>query len=562
MRRPILFLALFSCFLGVALGLAWWLGGSTNGGANVVLESDGTLVTTESEVTTTQLGARTQESDGLAAPEDPLPASAYDTTLEIFLDLVRPAGWLHAEGSPALGSGSTAALVGGLWTDQRSGVRGSVRFVSGANEGRVLDCDAGGRFGANDLYPGLSVVEVTGPGIPGSLREMILRNDRETRLNIGYGRLSTVNGEVYDQSGKAVEGATVRMDGVPAQTNDFGRFQVAGIAGSHGDMVVTVEKAGYATLRTKLSLMSGTVVPLGTHRYVLQEAGSLEVYVVEKIGATGPAQLYLMPANPMMAQSNFAWHRINPIAVEPGTTTLVDGLPPGEVRALVFHAGAVAKPRIATAGVRAGQATPLTIHLEPAPMLAGKVTHDGAPVARALVRVEAPDRSRAMLNYLGESAAYLESQVLQSLPPGVQAVKTDDFGNFRIGLFGDPTEVKYLTATSFDGKLWAGEVVRPGVTEVELELDAALEGNRELLIEISDRELPLRVDLLIDGTPQGLTAILPGKHIEIPGLMEGDWKLTARFGRTRLFDEVPITVQDGAAFYISLPQLERPDESE
>lgn len=562
MRRPIFILALFAFLLCVGLGVAWMLGGDANGGANVVLESDGSLVTTDDEPVTTQLGVRTENDDGLAAPADPLPASAYDTTLEIFLDLVRPAGWLHAEGAPALGSGASAALVGGLWTDQRSGVRGTVRFVSGANEGRVLECDAGGRFGANDLYPGLSVVEVSGPGIPGSLREMILRNDRETRLNIGYGRLSTVNGEVYDQSGNAVEGATVRMDGVPAQTNDFGRFQVAGIAGSHGDMVVTVEKDGYATLRTKLSLMSGTTVPLGTHRFVLQESGSLEIYIVEKIGATGPAQLFLMPANPMMAQSNFAWHRVNPVAVEPGTTTLIDGLPPGEVRVLVFHAGALAKPRIATAGVRSGLSTPVTIHLEPAPMLAGKVTHDGAPVARAVVRVEAPDRTRAMLNYLGESAAYLESQVLQSLPPGTQAVKTDDFGNFRIGLFGDPSEVKYVTATSFDGKLWAGEVLRPGATEVELELGAAREGNRELLIEISDRELPLRVDLMIDGTPQGLTAIMPGKHLEIPGLMEGDWKLTARFGRARLFDEVPITVQDGAAFYIGLPQLERPGDGE
>ncbi|MCA8980479.1 MAG: carboxypeptidase regulatory-like domain-containing protein [Planctomycetes bacterium] len=562
MRRPVLFLAIITCLLCVGLGVAWFVGGDAGGNANVVLESDGTLVTTEDVASSTPLGVRTENTDGLPAPAEPLPASAYDTTLEIFLDLVRPAGWLHAEGSQALGSGASSALVGGLWNEGNSVVRGSVRFVSGANEGRVLDCDAGGRFGANDLYPGLSVVEVTGPGIPGSLREMILRNDRETRLNIGYGRLSTVNGEVYDQTGKPVEGATVRMDGVPAQTNDFGRFQVAGIAGSHGDMVVTVEKEGYATLRTKLSLMSGTTVPLGTHRFVLQEAGSLEVYVVEKIGATGPAQLYLMPANPMMAQSSFAWHRRNPISIEPGTSTVIDGLPPGEVRALVFHAGANAKPRIATAIVKSGQATPLTIHLEPAPMLAGKVTHDGAPVARAIVRVEAPDRTRAMLNYLGESAAYLESQVMQSLPPGVQAVKTDDFGNFRIGLFGDATEVKYITATSFDGKLWAGQVLRPGTTEVELELDSAREGNRELLIEISDRELPLRVDLMIDGTPQGMTAIQPGEHLRVPGLMEGDWKLTARFGRTRLFDEVPITVQVGAAFYIGLPQLERPGEGE
>lgn len=562
MRRPILFLALFLCLLCLGLAAAWLFGGDAGSPANVVLESDGTLVAPEVVADEPQLGDRVATDDGLDAPGELVPDSAYETTLEIYLDLVRPAGWLHAEGSPPLGSGASAALVGGLWFNNNEGVRGTVRFVSGANEGRVLECDSAGRFGANDLYPGLSVVEVSGPGIPGSLREMVLRNDRETRLNIGYGRLSTVNGEVYDQNGEPVSGAIVRMDGVPAETDDFGRFNLAGIAGSHGDMVVTVEKPGYATLRTKTSLTSGTIVPLGRVRYVLQTAGTLEVYVVEKIGASGPAQLFLMPANPMMAQSNFAWHRLNPIAVEPGTTTLIEGLPPGEVRALVFHAGAAAKPRIATANVRPGIANQLTIHLEPAPMLSGKVTHDGAPVARALVRVEAPDRSRAMLNYLGETAAYLESQVMQSLPPGAQTVKTDDFGNFRIGLFGDPTEVKYLTATSFDGKLWAGEVLRPDTREVTLELDAAREGRTELLIEISERELPLRVDLLIDGTPQGLAAIAPDEHLEIPGLMDGDWKISVRFGRTWLFQQAPITIQDGAAFYVGLPQLERPGEGE
>lgn len=528
-----------------------------------MLESDGSVAAIDStESTAPQVGERSVTESALPKPADPLPAKAYDETLEVYLDLVRPAGWLHAEGSPALGSGASAKLIGGLWMDDRVGVRGTVRFVSGANEGRVLDCDAGGRFGANDLYPGLSVVEISGPGIPGSLREVLLRNDRESRINIGYGRLSTVNGEVYDQSGNPVEGAIVRMDGVPAETNDFGRFNLVGVAGSHGDMIVTVEKDGFATLRTKLSVMSGTTVPLGRHRFVLQQSGSLEVYVVEKLGAAGPAQLYLMPANPMMAQSNFAFHRRNPISIETGTTTLIDGLPPGEVRLLLFHAGAVAKPRIATAVVRPGNADQVTIHLEPAPMLSGKVTHRGSPVARALVRIEAPDRSRAMLNYLGEQPAYLETQVMQSLPPGAQSVKTDDFGNFRIGIFGDPSDARYLTATSFDGKLWAGKVVRAGTREVELEMAAAREGNRELLIEISDRSLPLRVDVMIDGTPQGLKAIAPSQQLSIPGLMEGDWKLSVRFGRTWLFQETPLTVQDGAAFYVGLPQLEQPGEGE
>jgi len=560
MQKSTLFLALTALLLLLGLAGAFLLGGDGESTNNVVLESDGTLAEVEDQAATDLTTNRVDApSDDLAVPDEPEPASVYDTTLEVFLDLVRPAGQLHAEGSQALGSGATASLIGGLWTGKRSSVRGSVRFVSGSNTGRVLECDRGGRFGANDLYPGISVVEVTGPGIAGSLREMTLRNDRETRLNIGYGRLTTVNGEVVDHAGKPVEGAVVKLDGIPIETDEYGRFTLQGVAGSHGDMVVTVEKAGFSTIRTKTSLTSGTTVPYGRHRYVLRQAGSLEIYIVEKTGATGPAQLYLMPANPMAAQTTFAWHRLNPIAVQPGTTTLVEGLPPGQVRALVFHAGAIAKPRVATATVRAGKANPITIHLEPAPLLSGKVTHDGAPVARAIVRLEAPNRTRAMLNYLGEPAAYLESQVFPNLPPGLSVVKTDDFGNFRIGLFGDASETRYLTATSFDGKLWAGQTLKSGAREVTLELGPAREGDRDLLIEISERDLALKVDLKVDGTPRGLRTLLAGQQLEIGGLMEGDWKLSIRWGRNWLFEEQPISVQDGAAFYVGLPAEPEPD---
>ena len=110
MRRPVLFLSIITCLLCVGLGVAWFVGGDAGGNANVVLESDGTLVTTEDVASSTPLGVRTENTDGLPAPAEPLPASAYDTTLEIFLDLVRPAGWLHAEGSQALGSGAETTL--------------------------------------------------------------------------------------------------------------------------------------------------------------------------------------------------------------------------------------------------------------------------------------------------------------------------------------------------------------------------------------------------------------------------------------------------------------------
>ncbi len=566
MQRSTLLLLLVAGALAIGLFVALQLGGGGGGDApRVVLQGDGTVRVddaADAAPSGSGLDARVAEQDELALPPEDAPPTVYADTLQVFLDLVRPAGQLHAEGQQAMGSGAHAELIGGLWTSARAGVRGSVRFVSGANEGRVLECDAGGRFGANDLYPGISVVEITGPGVPGSLREVLLRNGREARLNIGYGRLSTVNGEVVDQRGDPVVGATVRFDGVPIETDVDGRFTLQGLAGSHGDMVVTVEKEGFVPLRTKTSLMSGSTVPFGQHRFVLQDPGSLEVYIAERIGAAGTAQLYLMPANAMRGTGDFAWHRLNPVTVQPGSTTVIEGLPPMEVRALLFHAGAVSKPRVATAVVRAGKATAMTIHLEPAPMIAGKVTHDGAPVARAVVRLEAPDRSQAVLNYLGESASYLETQVVSTLPPGSQAVKTDDLGNFRIGWFGDTDRPRYLTATSFDGKLWAGRVVQPGTREVSIALEPARHGDRTLEIALADRELPLMVDVQIDGAPQDPRVVHPNEQLRVHGLMEGDWRLSVRWKREWLVDQRSIRVQDGAEVWLDLPGLGEPVEQE
>lgn len=566
MQRSTLLLILVAAVLALGVFAALQFGGGDDsGGGRVVLLGDGTsstALTPNDAPRDDDLDARVVEADDLSAPPEEAPPTVYGDTLQVYLDLVRPAGQLHAQGHQAMGSGATAELIGGLWTSARAGVRGTVRFVSGANEGRVLECDAGGRFGANDLYPGISVVEVTGPGIPGSLRELLLRNGRETRLNIGYGRLSTVNGEVVDHAGEPIVGAVVRFDGVPIETDVDGRFTLQGIAGSHGDMVVTVDKEGFVPLRTKVSLMSGSTVPFGQHRFVLKEPGSLEVFIAERIGAAGTAQLYLMPANAMRGTGDYAWHRRNPITVQPGSTTVIDGLPPMEVRAMLFHAGAVAKPRVATAVVRAGKATAMTFHLDPAPMIAGKVTFAGSPVARAVVRLEAPDRSQAVLNYLGESAAYLETQVVSTLPPGAQAVKTDDLGNFRIGWFGDADRPRYLTATSFDGKQWAGRVVSSDTREVTLELEPARHGDRTLEIALADRELPLMVDVQIDGAPQDPRVVRPNEQLQVHGLMEGDWRLSVRWKREWLVDQRSIRVQDGAEVWLDLPGLGEPVEQE
>ena len=143
-----------------------------------------------------------------------------------------------------VGAGATARLAGRIVDSRGRGVEATVSFVAGQNLGRVLHCDSEGRLGASDLYAGLDVVEVAGPGIIGSRRELRLRRGSESLLNIGYGRPATVYGTVLgpaeNASAAPVVGARVRVDGQQAWTDERGQFYVP--AAASGKVLLEIEK--------------------------------------------------------------------------------------------------------------------------------------------------------------------------------------------------------------------------------------------------------------------------------------------------------------------------------
>src|SRR5688572_27348730 len=95
--------------------------------------------------------------------------------VKVELELLEARFLPKEEGVPPIGSGAAARLSGRIADTRDQGVAAEVHFLAGANAGRVLRADPDGRFGAVDLYPGLSVVEVRGPGTLGSRREVRLR---------------------------------------------------------------------------------------------------------------------------------------------------------------------------------------------------------------------------------------------------------------------------------------------------------------------------------------------------------------------------------------------------
>ena len=472
--------------------------------------------------------------------------------LKIQLTLVEPANRLNTDGVGARGSGARARLEGHLFGVDGKGVSGEVRFTHGANTGRVLKCDAGGGFGANDLYPGLSIAKISGALILGAEREVLLRNDRRSVLNIGFGRPAVVHGRVQDAAGDPISEAKVMMDGQVAFTNLEGAFYYPRM--TSGQVLLFVEKDGYVAWRERYNVKAGAKITEEKLSYTMRPSARLELRIAEAIGARQAAQVFLLPAPGARVSRDFPWHRINPVNVHPGGSTIVEGLPPGNVQLYLFHAGAKAKPRVSSVNLVAAELTTKILHLEPAAMLKGRVLSDGDPVARALVKLEAPDQVQATLSTFGQPQGFLEVGVFPYLPTSVQSVWTDAAGRFELSANEEVNPTRYLTAESSDGELWAGKVVRRGDREVELSLRERAPDVCVLEFQMAGRSLALPVEVTVDGSPRMRLSLPKEEELRVDELASGRWKVSVRWNSQRLLRDLEVVLEDETALLLSLPE--------
>jgi hypothetical protein len=472
--------------------------------------------------------------------------------LELNLSLVEPAKRLAADGVGAHGSGARARLVGHLYGRDTNGVAGEVRFTSGANMGRVLKCDAGGGFGAHDLYPGLSIVKISGPMIAGSEREVLLRNDRKSILNIGFGRPAVVHGRVQTLAGDPIVGARVTMDGQETFTDLEGAFYYPRM--TSGQVLLFVEKEGYVAWRERYNVKAAATITGDKLVYTLRPAARLELRIAESLGARQAAQVLLLPAPGARTSRDFPWHRVNPVSVHPGGTSTVEGLPPGNLQLYLFHAGARAKPRVSSVSLKAGRLTKTVLHLEPAPMLKGRVTLNGEPVSRALVKLEAPDQVQTTLSTFGQPPGFLEVGVFPNLPTSVQTAWSDPAGRFTFSSNEQISPIRYITAEGPDGNTWAGKVVRRGTHDVELKLKKAVPDECVIEFQMEGRKLALPVQVTVDGAPRVAVSLPADQAFRVEELAKGRWKVNARWNSQPLLRDVILDLVDETALLIPLPE--------
>lgn len=471
--------------------------------------------------------------------------------LEVELDLVRASYLPRSPEGELPGTGRRARMAGNVADAAGEPVRAEIVFAAGANQGRVLLCDASGAFGANDLYPGLAVVEVRGPGIAGARREVVLRQGTEYLLNIGFGRPGAVQGDVIDPDGTGIPDALVTVDGHSVRTNPDGYFFIGGLASDRA--LLEIRARGFAGLREVVGVTADHTIERGTLVYRLERGASLDLVVTGEVGGRGPAQVVLLPADTRQ-QRRFPWYLVNPVDVTPGTAVRVDDLPAGPVTVRAFHRGAQAKPVERLITLRTGDPNRVDVELEPAPTLRGTVTLDGLPVANARVRLEAPDRVNATLSYFRTAHWFLESEILPPFPFAVQETLTDGEGVFQLTAWSDVVPSRYLEAWSPDGSAWAGQIVGPDDRQVSLALSREAVGQGALVLELPGRIQPLDVALSINGTPAEPFSVAADRPLRVDRLIAGVWRVRALWYDQVVFEDEALTIEGETTVRRELPE--------
>ncbi len=550
-RRQVILMAVLLALGSALAAVVWSVSGGEGSAAAPLVQTPGPSRGVGAGLAVPVAGELRAGSQGPAVP-DPT-ATTVLFPLEIELELVRASGLLDAENAPGLGSGASARLRGRISDATGRGAPCRVTFIAGPNASRVLETGPDGKLGASDLYPGLSIVEITGATIPGAMRELRLRNDKQALLNVGFGRPAAVYGQVIDTGGEPLQTAEVTMDGRRTTTDERGFFYFPQM--SSGQVLVHVDKPGYAAYRESYNITAGQTIPRGRLKYVLERGVSLKVTIPERVGATQSAQLFLMPLfgaqNERQRQRKFPWYSISPVSIFPGNTVTVEDLPPDRFQAFLFHAGARAVPMKTEVNLSSGKPLHLVLHLEPVPSVRGVVQRAGRPVGGALVTLEVPDRAKGTQRLLKMPAGVHETHVFPNL--GVQSALTGSDGRFELSADEALSAVRYLTARGPRGRGWAGSVVRPRDTQVVLELEEATVDLASFEIATQARHQGLPVEVWVNGEPLDLPLLAPDVPLRIEDLQPGVWKLSSRWHRDVLWKEREIEIEGDVEWELILP---------
>jgi hypothetical protein len=473
--------------------------------------------------------------------------------LEVELDLVTIGGLPVEEGVATLGSGANATLNGRVGSDQDSGSNAVVEFVDGPNKGRVLVTGSEGEFGATNLLPGLAIVQVTGPGLVGARREVRLRARRETLLNLGFGRLGIVRGQVLNKEGEPLPQVRVQIDMGVGYTDDEGRFFLPNLPS--GLSFIELQKEGFASYRENINITANHEVEFDRLKYVMEEGAVLTLTLDGSVGGPGPALAWLTSGNPKAART-FPYYLINPVQVNAGGITNIPDLPRELISVRIFRPGAECVPPMRNVNMLAGDKRTLNMELRSTTKLTGVVMQDGLPVPGAKVTLEAPDQVQASLSFYRQPSVFLESAVLPPIPVSKQDVTAGPDGRFTLTAWSSIAPTRYLSAATMGGEAVGMMLVHAEDEDVTLELHPVSSGAGSIALELSDRFQGLPIKWRLNGEPGEPFVLPPLEELRFEGLREGVWRVRAMWYTDELLERDDFEVRDGgvANGFAELPE--------
>jgi hypothetical protein len=184
------------------------------------------------------------------------------------------------------------------------------------------------------------------------------------------------------------------------------------------------------------------------------------------------------------------------------------------------------------------------VHLAAAPMIVGTVrTRDGLVAQSAKLRLEAPDRVGSTVSYFGETAMFLESEVLPNFPMGLQETTSDHNGHFEFTSYPKQAAKRYLVASSADGQQNAVAIVSAESETVDVTLQPYGGGVSSLRIEFPGRFQALPIECTVQGSPFDPILLDAREPYVIEGLAAGTWRLSAAWNGT----PIPLPSESGGA---------------
>ncbi|QDV08909.1 hypothetical protein Poly30_44640 [Planctomycetes bacterium Poly30] len=464
--------------------------------------------------------------------------------LEVELSLAIDGSVEVPEGAQPIKWGASAGLKGSVRGAGGQPTSATVEFLYGPNEGRVLTTDGRGRFGASNLLPGISVLRLTTGDGQTVEREVSLTSRTHRDFHINFAGTSYISGTVKDEQGRLVENAEVRLDGRPAFTNADGEFTFGNVPA--GSAQVTVRKEGYARCSQNVGVgYRETVIP-GNFVIFLQKGGDLRISINRTVGAVEPSLAYLMPAaGPGRSGDgrSFPWHEINPVEIPPGGSALVEGLPLDSVSVRVFHRGAVAKPESRNVRIHGQRENAVAIDLMPAPTVRGLVLDKGKPAVGARIEIEASDRAHATSQAMSQKGPYFAmNMVATTVPAAFNETTADAKGTFLFTSQPGLITTYYATATSRDGLRRGVAVIKPGDSNVAIDLQPIEDEAGALELVLPGRFQGLPVEVSVNGDPSDPFMLRPGEPLLIEDLPLGHWDIRARWRGTEVLSRQVVEV--------------------